>query len=165
VLPAHALALALGGACRTGAAGPPVGVSTSRAYESSTPLVVDAGAHGAPLVPADFRDHMIKVADRRLSRGHAERFDGIVWANEAAHGAWDGAGDMPDGALLVEEAIEHTAKGDAAAGVLLMEKKDGAWRFASAGPNGDPLDPALAGARCAACHIDAPKDSVFRLLP
>jgi len=168
VPPAHTLILAVGlvgAACRSGAAGPPVGVSAPRAYESSVPLAVDAGTRAAPLVPADFRDRMTKVADRRLSRGHAERFDAIVWANDVARAAWDGVGDMPDGSLLVEEAIERTAKGDAAAGVLVMEKKDGAWRFAAAGANGDPLDPALAVARCATCHVDAPRDSVFRLPP
>jgi hypothetical protein len=106
---------------------------------------------------------MAKVADRGPSHGHADRFDAIVWANEAARTAWDGEGDLPDGALLVEEAIERTPKGDAAAGVLLMEKKDGAWRFAAAGANGDAIDPSTAAARCAACHVDAPRDSVFRL--
>ncbi len=152
-------------ACRSGAGGPPVGVSQPRAYEQSVPFAVDAGTRAAPLVPADFREHMAKVADRRPSHGHADRFDAIVWANDAARSAWAGQGDMPDGALLVEEAIERTAKGDSPAGVLLMEKKDGAWRYAAAGANGDALDPATSAAKCAACHVDAPRDSVFRLAP
>jgi hypothetical protein len=154
-----------GAACRTGAGGPPVGVSPPRAYEPGTPVAVEAGTRAAPLVPADFRDHMAKVADRRPSHGHADRFDAIVWANDAARGAWDGEGDLPDGALLVEEAIERTARGDVAAGVLLMEKKDGAWRYAAAGANGDAIDPSTTAAKCAACHVDAPHDSVFRLPP
>lgn len=153
----------MGAACRSRAVGPPVGVSSLRGLERSGPLAVDGGIRAAPLLPPDFRDHMTKVADRRTSRGHAERFDAIVWANDIARAAWDGAQDMPDGAVLVEEAIERTTKGDRAAGVLLMEKKDGAWRFDGAGAGGDALDPTTLAARCAACHVDAPSDSVFRL--
>jgi hypothetical protein len=139
-------------------------VSSPRALESSTPLTADAGApNRAPLVPADFREHMTKVVDRQASRGHALRFDAIVWANDAARGAWEGAGDMPDGAILVEEAIERTAKGDGPAGILLMEKKEGAWRFAAAGPKGELPDLPAGIAMCAACHADAPRDSVFRV--
>ena len=123
----------------------------------------DAGVRPAPVVPADFRDHMTRVADRQTSRGHAGRFDGVVWANDAAKTAWDGTGDMPDGAALVEEAIERGAKGDRPAGLLFMEKKDGAWRFAAQGPAGEPPDQPDVGARCAACHVDAPRDSVFRV--
>jgi len=108
---------------------------------------------------------MARVADRRLSLGHARRFDAVVWANEGARAAWGGTGDMPDGAVLVEEAIEHTDRGDAVAGFFLMEKKDGAWRFAAESAKGDPMDPGTAAYRCAACHADAPRDSVFRLSP
>ena len=71
---------------------------------------------------------------------------------------------MPDGAMLVEEATERTAKGDAPAGMLLMEKQDGAWRFAAAGPGGDAQDASVT-ARCAGCHADAPRDAVFRVGP
>jgi hypothetical protein len=140
-----------------------VGVSGPRGLESSAPVVVDAGVRPPAVVPADFREHMTKVAERQSSRGHAGRFDGVVWANDAANGAWDGAGDLPDGSTLVEEAIERGVKGDRAVGLLFMEKKDGAWRFESQGPNGEGPDERSALARCAACHVDAPRDSVFRL--
>jgi len=138
-------------------------VSAPRAFESSVPLVADAGARARPVVPADFREHMTRVAERQVSRGHAGRFDGVVWANDEARATWDGVGDVPDGATFVEEAIERTAKGDHAAGLLFMEKKDGAWRFATQGPNGEPPDQPGVEARCAACHVDAPRDSVFRV--
>ena len=82
-----------------------------------------AGPGGLP------RAHGARAPSGASSRGHAERFDAVVWANDAARAAWDGAGDMPDGAMLVEEAIERTAKGDARRGLLVMEKEGGAWRF------------------------------------
>jgi hypothetical protein len=112
-------------------------------------------------VPADFREHMAKVSERRLSRGHAERFDGIVWANDVALAASNAAtGALPDGAAFVEEAIERTPQGDRAAGLLIMTKSEGAWRFAAVGPEGEVVDDTR-GAACAACHRDAPRDFVY----
>ena len=52
---------------------------------------------------ADFRKTMVRLTDRQVSEGHGERFDAIVWANEAATGAWETGSAMPDGAVLVEE--------------------------------------------------------------
>jgi hypothetical protein len=104
---------------------------------------------------------MARVVDRALSRGHAERFDAIVWANDAARAAWDGAGEMPDGAMLVEEAIEQTPKGDRAAGLLVMEKRDGAWRFTVVDAAGRVAEDARESA-CAECHREAPRGGVFR---
>lgn len=121
----------------------------------------------------DFRARMVRVGERALSRGHAERFDAIVWANELAHAAWDDAvAPMPDGAMLVEEAVDRATpapaggaveRGERAAGLLVMEKS-GLWRFDSVGPDGDVADEARV-APCAACHREAPRDGVFPVGP
>jgi hypothetical protein len=131
--------------------------------DATTPWATDAGARAVPSpVPADFRAHMARVSERAISRGHADRFDAVLWANEAAHGAWDGSGAMPDGALLVEEAIERTAKGDRPAGLLVMEKHGEVWRFVLVDATGHVVEWAR-DAVCASCHRDAPHDFVFRL--
>jgi hypothetical protein len=116
-------------------------------------------------VARDFRERMARVGERQLSRGHAERFDAVVWANDVARAVWDEAvAPMPDGAMIVEEAVERGAKGDRAAGLLVMEKRDGSWRFVAIGADGEVVDDARV-ARCAACHREAPRDSVFPVGP
>jgi hypothetical protein len=108
---------------------------------------------------------MARVSDRQVSRGHAERFDAIVWANDVARAMWDDArASMPDGAMLIEEAIERTARGDRAAGLLVMEKREGTWRFVVVGADGEVVDDARVAA-CAACHQEAPRDGVFPVGP
>jgi hypothetical protein len=105
---------------------------------------------------------MARVSERAVSRGHADRFDAVVWTNDAARAAWDGAVDMPDGAVLVEEAIERTVRGDRAAGLLVMQKHGEAWRFVLVDAGGHVVEWAREAA-CAACHKEAPRDFVFRL--
>lgn len=140
----------------------PVGLSTVRAAGgASSPA--DASVPGPPSpVPADFREHMIRLVARQLSRGHGEKFDGVVWGNDAASAAWRALGSMPDGAVLVEEAIERAAKGDRADGVLFMERAAGAWRFVAVGADGEVAADDRTRA-CATCHAEAPRDGVFRL--
>jgi len=131
--------------------------------DATTPRVGEAGAPALPSpVAADFRSHMARVSERNISRGHADRFDAVVWANDRAHVAWNGAGDMPDGAVLVEEAIERTARGDHAAGLLVMEKHGQAWRFVLIEAGGHVVEWAP-DAACTSCHRDAPHDFVFRV--
>jgi hypothetical protein len=155
-----AVAVATGIAC----AGPRlegIGVSPPRAAERGA----RANASDADLSPVagDFRAHLAKISDRFVSQGHASRFDAIVWANEAARTEPAGAGGwaLPDGAIFVEEAI---ARGEADAGtlgLLVMEKRGAAWRFASVGADGKAVeDPRQAS--CVACHREAPQDFVFR---
>jgi hypothetical protein len=103
---------------------------------------------------------MQRMSDRSSSRGHAGRFDGVVWANDEARAAWDAAGDIPDGATFVEELVDRAARGDRPAGLLVMEKRSGAWRFAAMGPDGETVNDARV-APCAGCHRDAPRDFVF----
>ncbi len=69
---------------------------------------------------------------------------------------------MPEGAQLVEEAIEKTAKGDRAAGLLVMEKHAGAWRFVVVDADGHMMTWTREEA-CTSCHKDAPRDFVFHL--
>jgi hypothetical protein len=108
---------------------------------------------------------MARVSERQLSRGHGERFDGIVWTNDVARAVWDAAGTpMPDGAVLVEEAIERSARGDRPAGLFVMEKRDAAWRYTVVSPDGEVIDDARV-APCATCHRDAPRDAVFPVGP
>jgi len=134
----------------------PVGYSSVRAAGSSPPR--EAGAKMPSPVSDDFREHMAKLAPRQLSLGHAQRFDGVVWGNDAAKAAWQARGAMPDGAILVEEVIDAPRVGDRAAGLLTMEKKGGAWTFLAVGPEGG----AATDARCQGCHAEAPQDEVFR---
>lgn len=147
----------------------PVGIASLHGAPAAS--VVEAGVAAPSPVPGDFREHMAVVAPRQLSHGHGEAFDGTVWANEAARGAWAARGEMPEGAALVEELTEKVrpggggavpparvpANGDRAAGLLFMEKKDGAWRFVAVGPDGRSAE----DGRCAACHAQAPRDAVF----
>ncbi len=157
-------ALATVGACRVDA-GPAVGVSSPHA-ETSAPAAkpVDAAVEAPSPVAADFREHMARLTDRAVSRGHAERFDGIVWANDVGRAAWDAPGAAPDGAMLVEETIERTAKGDRSAGLLVMEKTSGAWRFVVVDASGHVVEWARAEA-CVGCHREAPRDFVFHVDP
>jgi hypothetical protein len=84
-----------------------------------------------------------------------------VWANDVARAAWDAApAPMPDGAMLVEEAFAPTAQGGRALGLLVMEKRAGAWRFVAVGADGEVVDDARVSA-CASCHREAPRDGVF----
>ena len=113
----------------------------------------------------DFRKTLAKLTDRQVSEGHAERFDAIVWANEPAKGAWDAGTAMPDGAMLVEEAIERpgrTDRADKPAGLFVMKKDAGSWSFIAVSPDGEVVDDARV-APCKACHALAPVDYVFRI--
>jgi hypothetical protein len=130
--------------------------------DSPSARPADASTASLSPVAADFREHMARISERGVSRGHAERFDGIVWTNDVGRAVWDGSGDMPDGAVLVEEAIERTGKGDRAAGLLVMEKHGGAWRFVVVDAGGHVVTWTREEA-CVACHRDAPRDSVFHL--
>lgn len=136
-----------------------VGVSPPRAVEPATALDAGAEETQAP-VAADFRAHLSRVSDRFLSRGHADRFDGVVWASEEAAVAAASGGDFADGARFVEEAFGRDVTDGGAAGLLAMEKRAGVWHFAAVGPDGDVAGDARTGA-CAACHREAPHDFVF----
>jgi hypothetical protein len=114
------------------------------------------------LVPQDFRQRFHQLTSRQLSRGHAERFDAIVWGNDLAFGSWEGSGPLPEGSLLVEEAISRDVAGDKAMGLLLMQKQLGTWRFTAIGPEGDVADESRTE-RCATCHEEAPGDGVFQV--
>jgi hypothetical protein len=144
--------------------GPAVGLASLHPVASSPgPTTLDASAAAPSPVAADFRERMARVGERGVSHGHADRFDGVVWVNEAAHVGWDGPGEMPDGAMLAEEAIERTDKGDRPAGLLVMEKRAGAWRFVVVDAGGHVVEWSRAES-CAACHRDAPRDFVFRVV-
>jgi hypothetical protein len=106
----------------------------------------------ASLVGADFRQRMSRVSDTFLSRGHGERFDATVWssAGDGLVGARS-AGDagVAEGAIYLEELALRD--GGSAAGLLVMERRDGAWRFAAVGPDGEAIDDA-GGQDCEPCH-------------
>jgi hypothetical protein len=115
-------------------------------------------------VAGDFRKTMVRLTDRQVSEGHAERFDAIVWGNDAAKGAWEAGSAMPDGAMFVEEAIERpgrTDRADKPAGLFVMKKEGGSWSFVVVAPDGDVVDDARV-APCKACHALAPVDYVFK---
>ena len=136
-----------------------MGVASPRVLERAG-APGDAGTPEVSPVPDDFRSGMARLRDRFTSRGHAERFDAIVWANDAARTQPDAAPGRPDGAMLVEEAIERGPGGDRPAGLLVMEKRAGAWRFVAVTPAGEVVSDARIAA-CATCHGEAPRDGVF----
>jgi hypothetical protein len=151
-----AIAAAVSYGCGAGAAAP-VGVSPPRAVE---PVVAaDAAAEAAP-VPADFRTRLSRTSDRFPSRGHADRFDAVVWANDGARAADASGGEFADGAMFVEEAIGHAVTDGGAMGLLAMEKRSGVWQFAAVGVEGEVVNDARVAA-CVACHREAPHDFVF----
>ena len=139
-----------------------VGVSAPRGIERERSA--DAGATAPPAVPPDFRARLARIGDRFLSGGHAESFDAVVWANEAARAATTAGADYPEGAMLVEEAIGHDASDAGALGLLVMEKRGQGWRFASVDPDGGVVSDERVSA-CATCHKEAPRDYVFAVLP
>ena len=157
---------AAGVACGAGEAGP-VGVSPPRAVERSA-RSSDAGED----LSSDIDGHVFhasrlsRISDRFLSQGHAERFDAIVWANDAARrtGEGDAGSDFSEGAVFVEEAIERSEGDAGVAGLLAMEKHGGTWRFSAVQPGGEVVTDARAGA-CVTCHREAPRDFVFRTPP
>jgi len=103
---------------------------------------------------------MARLTDRFTSGGHADRFDAIVWGNDAARLAWTATGEVPDGAVLVEELIERDRRGERPAGLLVMEKDAAKWRFTAVGPTGEVVADARV-APCATCHGESPRDGVF----
>jgi hypothetical protein len=134
-----------------------VGFSSPRATGASP--VEDAGPSAWSSFESKLAKGMNNVVPRQRSRGHGERFDAIVWVNDEGLAAWDSGGVMPDGAVLIEEAVELAATGDRPQGLLVMEKKDGAWAFRAVGTDGG----AVTDARCEKCHAEAPRDDVFRV--
>jgi hypothetical protein len=153
-------------ACGAGEAGP-VGVSPPRAVERSARS--SDGGDGGDDLASDLDGHVFhasplsRISDRFLSQGHAQRFDAIVWANDAARHAGDGdaGSDFSEGAVFVEEAIERSEGDAGVAGLLAMEKRAGTWRFSAVQPGGEVVTDARAGA-CVTCHREAPRDFVFR---
>jgi hypothetical protein len=112
-------------------------------------------------VPADFRAHMTRLGDRFPSRGHGQRYQAVLWLNEVARVGWgDLPGELPDGSLVVEEAFDQDRRGDRPAGLFVMEKKAGAWRFVVVGTEGEVVADARV-APCASCHREAPRGGLF----
>lgn len=112
-------------------------------------------------MPPEFRTKMVKLGDRFLSRGHGHRYQAVLWLNDVARAAWGVLpGEMPDGALIVEEAIEPERQGDRVAGLFVMEHRGGAWRFVVVGGDGEVVADSRV-ASCVACHHEAPTDSLF----
>jgi hypothetical protein len=160
--------LAVAGAACGAQEASPVGISPPRATERGPRSSDDASAG-----TGDFRVRyglVTRLSDRFLSLGHAERFDGVVWANEAARASWtgdlraDGGADFAEGAVFVEEAIDRATGDGGVAGLLAMEKRGSAWRFSAVEPDGQVLTDARTTA-CATCHHEAPHDFVFRTPP
>jgi hypothetical protein len=153
------VAIGLAAACG-GPSTPAVGFSAPRAVGRAASRA-DAGPGEPSPVPADFRSTFTKVGERFLSEGHGRRYQAVLWLNAAAKGAWASLpGEMPDGALVVEEAIDVGRAGERPAGLWVMEKEGGAWRFVAVGPDGEAVSDARV-APCADCHRAAPHDDLF----
>ena len=156
---AVALSVALGTVSCGGREGTLVGVSPPRAAERA-PGMADAATAAPWTAASDFRSRLSRLSDRFVSRGHAERFDAIVWGDDASRTAGDAGGDFAEGTMFVEEALLPGADGGGL-GLLMMEKRDGTWRFAAVSPEGEMASDSR-GPPCADCHREAPRDFVFR---
>jgi hypothetical protein len=154
------IALAVAAGCGTGAMRA-VGYSEPRAPGRSASQG-DGGAPSEPSpVPADFRSRYGKLGEPFVSEGHARRYKAQIWLDEAAQRAWvQLPRAMPDGAVVVEEAFDLEGPSKRPAGLLVMEKAGGAWRFFAVGPDGQLAADARVAA-CARCHEQAPHDDVF----
>jgi hypothetical protein len=121
----------------------------------------DGGTGAASPVPVDFRVTYTKLGDRFLSDGHAKRYQAVLWLNAAARTAWSALpAPMPEGAVVVEEAIDTERSGDRPAGLWIMQKASGGWKFLAVGPAGDVVSDARV-APCAECHRQAPHEDLF----
>ena len=150
VLPLGALA-----ACSAPAAMSTVGVSAPRAPEAVAEADAgDAAPPPPPPVPPDFRSHMNRLSDRFLSRGHAERFDAVIWGNAQVAPDASSDQDFPEGAVLVEEAVVRDTRGDHPFGLLVMTKEKDSFRFDAVDADGR-VEPAERVAACATCHREA----------
>jgi hypothetical protein len=154
-----ALATAWTPACH-GEPAPIVGVSAPRAAAPERPTTVsDAGADETSPVPADFRRHMKSMAGPFLSRGHGDRFDAVLWANPTAESHWDRTDEMPDGAMLIEEAFVRDTGDPRPAGLFVMQRTAGTWRYWAIGTYGEVAGDERVDA-CAECHRQA-RSEVF----
>ncbi len=143
-----------------GREGPPVGISPPRATERG-PGGPDAAAGPPWIAPDDFRARLSPISERFLSRGHAERFDAIIWADKPS-GTADAGSAFAEGAMFVEETIARGVADGGGSGLLMMEKRSGTWRFAAVSTEGDITSDSRV-APCAECHKEAPRDFVFRV--
>ncbi|HSY24371.1 MAG TPA: hypothetical protein VK841_19720 [Polyangiaceae bacterium] len=130
-----------------------VGFSAPRAPEAVAEAV-DAGPPPAPPVAPDFRSHMTRLSDRFLSRGHAERFDAVIWGNTPMALEASADADFPEGAVLVEEAVVRDTRGDRPFGLLVMTKEKDSFRFDAVDADGR-VEPADRAAACVTCHREA----------
>jgi hypothetical protein len=138
----------------------PVGFSAPRAPERSS---AKDGSAPSP-VPADFRTRLARVSDRILSRGHANGFDAIVWANEPARSGSNEDGGFADRSMFVEEALDRSPDAGST-GLLVMDKRAGDWHFGIVNPDGEVAEEPVATTPCTACHREAPRDFVFLTTP
>jgi hypothetical protein len=139
---------------------PIVGVSPPRAAGPERRATVsDAGADETSPVPADFRRRMKSMAGPFLSRGHGDRFDAVLWANPTAESHWDRTDEMPDGAMLIEDAFVRDTGDPRPAGLFVMQRTAGAWRYWAIGVSGEIADDERVDA-CAECHRQA-RSEVF----
>jgi hypothetical protein len=121
----------------------------------------DGGPGAASPVPVDFRATYTKLGDRFLSDGHAKRYQAVLWLNAAARTAWGALpAPMPEGAVVVEEAIDTERGGDRAAGLWIMQKAADGWKFLAVGPAGEVVSDGRV-APCAECHRQAPHEDLF----
>lgn len=116
------------------------------------------------MAPTDFRARLSRITGRFPSRGHAEKYDAIVWGDSAAGAAdagTDAGSDFAEGTMFVEETTARGVADGGASGLLMMEKRAGAWRFAAVSPEGEIVSDSRV-APCGECHREAPHDYVFR---
>jgi hypothetical protein len=131
-----------------------VGVSPPRAPEHGGEIADSAPPEPPPPVARDFRVHMTRLTDRFLSHGHADRFDATIWASEVVAADGGAEGDFADGTVFVEEGVVRDTRGDRSAGLLVMTKENGTFRFDAVDPEGRTASRERV-ATCVICHGEA----------
>ncbi len=159
-------------ACKAAGPGEAVGVSANGgAAAASSARNADArGAPDAAVLPKGYATTFRKlIAEPVVSEGHGVgRFVVTVYASDVAATAYDkGRAPYPVGAIFVAEHAERASTAARGRGPTFMMERladgdagAGGWRYTAIDGDGN-VAPAEAVTMCTACHVDAPRDSVF----
>ncbi|HEX7600167.1 MAG TPA: hypothetical protein VF316_01130, partial [Polyangiaceae bacterium] len=148
----------------------PVGASQGGAESS---LRAPGPPPAPPLagLPPEFRTSWTPLGAARRSEHGGGRFEALVFANAEGASAWIKGGEPTVGSIFVDELLDTaTDGGKTTAGIYLIERREGGYRFAAADGTGrtltDAADDAGAGttaALCIRCHAESMRRPLFPL--
>jgi len=149
----------------------PVGASQGGASESSQRAPGPPPAPPLAGLPPEFRTSWTPLGAARPSEHGGGRFEALVFANAEGASAWAKGGEPTVGSIFVAELLDTaTDGGKTTAGIYLIERREGGYRFAAADGTGrtltDAADDAGAGttaALCVRCHAESMRRPLFPL--